>query len=126
MLFRSATEDTITAITHLPDRANASACFGAPVVSGDRTVIPVADITYGFGFGFGGSRGSGPDHAPAGRGAAGGGGARTRGIAVIEVAPTGVRILPIEDQTSIRMAGIAFASAATAIVARTLLKLIRG
>ena len=44
----------------------------------------------------------------------------------LEVAPQGVRILPIEDHTAIRVAAITFASAATAILARTLLKLIRG
>ncbi|MFA7248670.1 MAG: spore germination protein GerW family protein [Dehalococcoidia bacterium] len=119
-----ATEDALAEVTRIPDRANAAACFGTPVISGDRTVIPVADIVYGFGLGWGGSEAS--DKAPAGHGGGGGAGARTRAIAVIEVAPGGVRILPIEDQTSIRMAAIAFASAATAILARTLLKLIRG
>ena len=117
-------ERTLGEVMRIADRANAAACFGTAVVVGDRTVIPVADIAYGFGLGFGGSE----PHAmsPGGPGGGAGGGARTRAIAVIEVASTGVRILPIEDHTSIRMASIAFASASTAIVARTLLKLIRG
>lgn len=119
------TEDRLAEVTRIPDRATAAACFGAPVTSGDRTVIPVADIQYGFGVGWGGSEGGSPT-GPAGHGGGAGGGARTRAIAVIEVAPGGVRILPIEDQTSVRMAAIAFASAATAILARTMLKLIRG
>ncbi|MEI7924723.1 MAG: spore germination protein GerW family protein [Chloroflexota bacterium] len=117
-------EDTLAQVMHIPDRANAAACFGTPVTSGDRTIIPVADIAYGFGAGWGGSQGN--EATPGGSGGGGGGGARTRAIAVIEVAPDGVRILPIEDQTSIRIAAITFASAATAILARTLLKLIRG
>lgn len=119
-----ASEDTLAEVMHIADRANAAACFGAAVVAGDRTVIPVADVMYGFGVGFGGSEPH--EKSPGGHGGGAGGGARTRAIAVIEVAPNGVRILPIEDHTSIRMAGIAFASAATAILARTLLKLIRG
>ena len=119
-----ATEDTLAEVTRIPDRATAAACFGAPVTAGDRTVIPVADIQYGFGMGWGGSPGN--TDVPGGSGGGAGGGARTRAIAVIEVAPNGVRILPIEDQTSIRIAAITFASAATAILARTLLKLIRG
>lgn len=119
-------EENLAEIMRLPDRATAAACFGTAVTAGERTVIPVADIQYGFGLGFGGSEGGGTAQAPAGHGGGAGGGVRTRGIAVIEVAPQGVRILPIEDQTSIRMAGIAFASTATAIIARTLLKLIRG
>jgi len=119
-----ATEDTLAEVTRIPDRATAAACFGAPVTSGDRTVIPVADIQYGFGVGWGGS--NQVPGTPGGHGGGAGGGARTRAIAVIEVAPGGVRILPIEDQTSIRIAAITFASAATAILARTMLKLIRG
>jgi len=119
-----ATEDTLAEVTRIPDRATAAACFGAPVTSGNRTVIPVADIQYGFGVGWGGS--NEVPGVPGGHGGGAGGGARTRAIAVIEVSPDGVRILPIEDQTSIRMAAIAFASAGTAIIARTMLKLIRG
>ncbi len=117
-------EDALAEVTRIPDRATAAACFGTPVTAGDRTVIPVADIQYGFGVGWGGS--TPPDAKPGGHGGGAGGGARTRAIAVIEVAPNGVRILPIEDHTAIRIAGITFASAATAILARTLLKLIRG
>ena len=121
-------EDTLAEVARIPDRASAAACFGAPITSGEHTVIPVADVAYGFGLGWGGSHPPATPGAPGGRGAggAGGGGVRTRGIAVIEVAPGGVRILPIEDQTAIRLASIAFASAAIAITARTLLKLIRG
>ena len=120
----TGTESALAEVTRIPERATAAACFGTAVSSGDRTVIPVAEVVYGFGVGFGGSEPH--ELSPGGHGGGGGGGARTRGVAVIEVAPNGVRILPIEDQTSIRMAGIAFASAATAILARTLLKLIRG
>lgn len=117
-------EDNLAEVARIPDRASAAACFGAPVSSGERTVIPVADVSYGFGFAWGGSEPA--EGTPGGRGGGAGGGAHTRGIAVIDVGPSGVTILPIEDQTSIRLAGITFASAATAIVARTLLRLIRG
>ena len=114
------TREALAEVTCIPERTNAAARFGAPVVSGDRTVIPVAEIAYGFGVGWGGSE---PGAAtPGGHG----GGARTRAIAVIEIAPQGVRILPIEDHTTIRIATITFASVATAILARTLLKLVQG
>lgn len=116
-------EDAMTEVSRIPDRAGAAACFAPAVTAGDRTVIPVADVQYGFGFGWGG--GTGPEGEQGGGGGAGGG-AKSRGIAVVEVGPTGVRVLPIEDYTSIRLASITFASAATAIVARTMLKLLRG
>jgi len=53
------------------ERAPASHCFGTAVSAGDRTVIPVAEVTYGVGFGWG--SGGPPD---AGGGGAGG---RARG-----------------------------------------------
>lgn len=117
-------EQAIADIARIPDRAGAATCFGAAVTSGDHTVIPVADVSYGFGFGYG--RGHDAATGSEGGGGGGGGGARSRGVAVIDVSPQGVRILPIEDQTSIRLASITLASASTAIVARTLLKLLRG
>ena len=61
-----------------------------------------------------------------GSGGGGGGGSRVRGVAVIEVAPDGVRVHPILDQTAVALAGIAFAAAAAAIMSRMLLKLVRG
>jgi uncharacterized spore protein YtfJ len=109
-------------LAHLPEHANAGACFGAPSTAGDRTVIPVAEVMYGFGMGWG----AGTADQETGGGGGGGGGSRVRGIAVIEVAPDGVQVHPVVDTTALRLASIAFASAATAIVARTLLKLIRG
>ena len=121
-------EDAVAQVLGIPERATAAACFGTPVTAGERTVIPVADIQYGFGAGWGagwGTSETNPTHS-GGRGGGAGGGARTRAIAVIEITPQGVRVLPIEDHTSIRIAGITFSSAATAIVSRTLLKLIRG
>ena len=70
--------------------------------------------------------GGGSDSRSSGTGGGAGGGARSRAVAVIEVAPDGVRVLPIEDYTQIRLASIAFVSMGAALMARTLLKLIRG
>jgi uncharacterized spore protein YtfJ len=117
-------DEAIAQVARLPERAGAASCFGDPVSHGDRTVIPVAEVSFGFGFGWG--QGSGPQGEGEGGGGGAGGGARARGIAAIDVGPTGVRILPIEDQTALRLASITFASTSTAIVARTLLKLLRG
>ena len=114
----------ISELAHIPDRASASACFGAPTEAGGRVIIPVAEVAYGLGLGWGGGRGPGTEGE--GGGGGGGGGSRIRGVAVIEVGPDGVRVHPIEDRTAITLAGIAFASAATAITARALQKLIRG
>lgn len=118
---RIAPETALDEVARLPERAGAQACFGSPVTAGDRTVIPVAEVSYGLGFGWGG----GGDAQGSGGGGAGGG-ARSRAVAVIDVSPEAVRILPIEDYTQLRLAGIAFAGASAALVSRTLLKLVRG
>lgn len=116
-------EDHLTEIAHIPDRANAEACFGKPASVGERTVIPVAEVTYGLGFGWGGGRDA---KGESGSGGGGGGGSRVRGVAVIELSPDGVRIHPIRDETAIRLASIGYVTGATAILSRTLQKLIRG
>ena len=118
------TPDVIRELAQIPERATAAACFGAPTTAGERTVIPVAEVTYGLGVGWGGGDSKHDDVQDSG--GAGGGGSRVRGVAVIEVAPDGVRVHPLRDETSITLAGIAFAAASTALIARTLTKLIRG
>ena len=115
--------EALDRIARLPEFAGASACFGAAVTAGDRVVIPVAEVQYGLGFGWGG----GTDATSAvGSGGGAGGVARSRAIAVIEISPDEVRVVSIEDHTQIRLASIAFIGTTVALLARTLLKLIRG
>lgn len=116
----------ITSIAHIPDRAAASTCFGQPASAGDRTVIPVAEVMYAMGFGYGRGETEKEGIESQGGGGGGGGGSRVRGIAVIEVAPDGVRVHPIIDQTSVALASIALASMAFTLGTRTLTKLVRG
>lgn len=118
--------EALTHLTNIPERATAAACFGAPASAGDRTVIPVAEVWYGLGFGWGSGETEKDGVENEGSGGGGGGGSRVRGVAVIEVSPDGVRVHPIVDQTAVALAGIAFASAAAAIMSRMLLKLVRG
>ena len=112
-------------LASIPGRVTAAACFGEAQAVGDQVVIPVAEVVYGLGFGYGydGDEGA-SEHGRAGGG--GGGGGRARAVAVIRVSPEGVEVHPVRDETAITLAGIAFVSAATVIVARTLRKLIRG
>ena len=116
------TAEAIKELAQVPERTSAAHCFGASVSSGERTVIPVAEISYGVGFGWG----SGGPAEVGGSGGAGGAGGHARGIAVIEVSAGGVRVHPVYDQTAITLAGFALASAAAGLASKTLLKLIRG
>lgn len=116
--------EALRELTRIPDRSGAAVCFGPPTTAAERTVIPVAEVYYGLGLGWGG--GADPKTQAQGGGGGGGGGSRSRGVAVIELGPEGVSVHAVRDDTAITLAGIAFASMATAIVARTVLKLIRG
>ena len=95
--------------------AQPGAVFGAPVVSGQYTVITASEV--GAGGGFGAGRGTGTGSAPRstesgapvqneGSGMGGGGGASGRPIAAIVIGPNGVSVKPIFDITKIALAGI--------------------
>ncbi len=68
--------------------------FGEPISAGDRTVIPVARISYGFGGG-GGSH----DGGEARQGGGGGGGGRMSALpaGVVEITSSGTRFMPFLD-----------------------------
>jgi uncharacterized spore protein YtfJ len=73
--------------------ANAKSVFGEPIQAGDKTVVPVAKVAYGFGGGFG----SGKDGAHPGRdgeGGGGGGGVRAFPAGALEITSTGTRFVP--------------------------------
>lgn len=123
----ASASDAMRVLAALPERASAAACFGQPATSGERVVIPVAEVTCGLGFGWGRGHSDASGDTPGGEGGGGGGGggARARAVAVIELGPEGVRVHPIVDQTSVSMAGIAFASAGLAIVGSAVKRLLR-
>jgi uncharacterized spore protein YtfJ len=63
--------------------------FGDPVEAQGKTVIPVAEVAYGFGAG----SGSRSDEQASGGG--GGGGLRAAPIGVVEITPQTTRFIPI-------------------------------
>jgi uncharacterized spore protein YtfJ len=63
--------------------------FGEPVEAQGKTVIPVAQVAYGFGAG----SGSRSDDQASGGG--GGGGLRAAPVGVIEITPQATRFIPI-------------------------------
>ncbi len=75
--------------------------YGEPVHHGDLTVIPVAQVAYGFGGGMG-RPGRGRRPASSGTGESdqgqpeggGGGGARLTPVGAIEIGPHGTRFIP--------------------------------
>jgi uncharacterized spore protein YtfJ len=91
--------------------ADVSRVFGKPVVKGEVTVIPAAEVLAIGGFGLG--SGSGADTNSSGQrrrggGSGGGGGGRVlaRSVAVVEVTADGVRVRPVVDVTKIALAAL--------------------
>lgn len=79
--------------------------YGEPVSMGNRTVIPVARIAYGFGGG-----GGRPNQEPQGFGGGGGGRVSAVPVGVIEITPENTRFIPFTDWRKLGwIAGIAFA-----------------
>jgi uncharacterized spore protein YtfJ len=115
----------------LGQHATVDAVFGQPQVIGERTVIPVARLTYGFGGGLGSGpqgrqRRAAPPTAPAdgaaaeGFGFGGGGGVRAEPVAVVEIGPRGLRVVPVVDANRLigRVFATVFGFALAALVVR--------
>ncbi|MGD1992096.1 MAG: spore germination protein GerW family protein [Anaerolineae bacterium] len=107
------------------EKATSRAVFGDPIVIEERTVIPVAQVTYGFGLGFDSSAGEGAEGEPAEEdvGGGGGGGAGARPIGVVEVTREGVQVKPIVDEQKLAIGGALLVAWITVWVARTLVRI---
>ena len=82
------------------DRATWKAVFGDPQPHGDRVIIPVSTVGYGFGLGMGRwSPAAGEQQDPMGGG--GGAGGRSHPVALIEVTPEKTVIRPVLDWSRI-------------------------
>ena len=90
--------------------------FGEPVEVGDKKIIPVARIAYGFGGGYGqggknkmltqSNNHSSENPFPAGEGAGGGGGMYARAKGIFEISPQGTKFIPADANKQLLM-GIA-------------------
>lgn len=97
---------------NLSTRAQVKSVFGDPVVAGEKTIIPVARIVYGFGAGAG-TGGVGETSAK-GEGGGGGGGVRALPVGVFEVSPTQTRFVPVRDRK--QQAGLVLLGAAVGML----------
>ncbi len=106
-------------ITQLVDSIGVKSVFGDPTTENGITIIPVAQVEYGFGYGGGyGSNPNADDEDDAdqeaaeertpGEGGGGGGGAGGRATprGFIRITPEGVRYEPISDDNRVPLAGI--------------------
>jgi uncharacterized spore protein YtfJ len=83
----------------LATSASVKNVYGEPVTVGNRTIIPVACVRYGFGAGGGEKRGEQESH-----GGGGGGGMFAKPAGVLEITPEGTRFIPFPDYRKIAAA----------------------
>ncbi len=110
------------AVERVRDTAQWRAAFGEPQVFEDRTVIPVAQVGYGFGLGFGHPAEIPEDEAvlaAEGQGGAGGG-AMSRPLGAIVVSTDDVYFEEAVDANKIALAGILLAGVIVVQAAATL------
>lgn len=98
----------------LQTAATVKSVYGDPVVSGDRTVIPVARVSFGFGAG-------GRSLADGEGGGGGGGGVRAEPAGMIEISPAGTTFISFPDYRRLA-AAFAFGMAAGMLLSRALRK----
>ncbi|MDD3828485.1 MAG: spore germination protein GerW family protein [Anaerolineae bacterium] len=110
------------AVERVRDTAQWRAAFGEPQVFEDRTVIPVAQVGYGFGLGFGHPAEVPEDEevlAAEGQGGVGGG-AMSRPLGAIVVSDDDVYFEEAVDANKIALAGILLAGVIVVQAAATL------
>jgi uncharacterized spore protein YtfJ len=90
--------------------------YGEPIIAGDKTIIPVAQIAIGIGGGYGQGKRKNVtteteerDRQQPGEGAGGGGGMYAKPKGVYEITPTNTRFIPASNTKSLLLAaGIGF------------------
>jgi uncharacterized spore protein YtfJ len=90
------------AIGGLSESASVDRVYGDPMTADGKTLVPVAQIAYGFGGGFG--SGTGEDGAGAGEGGGGGGGVRATPVGVLEVSDGETRFVRFDDRRRLALA----------------------
>ena len=87
------------------DSLSSKTIYGDPITAGGVTVVPVAEVRFGFGGGGGGGTGQpGEDGVVAGTGGGGGGGGgAVEPVGFIEITESGSRWVPVEPPQSTQL-----------------------
>jgi uncharacterized spore protein YtfJ len=105
------------------EAADWKTAFGEPQVAEDKTIIPVAQVGYGFGLGFGiGTAPEVEEDTPetTGEGGGVGGGVSSRPVGVIVVTPESVYFEETRDEAKIALLGMGMVTLSIYQIAKTL------
>jgi len=86
--------------------ASVHSVFGQPVTVGEKVVIPIASVSYGFGMGFGEATGQEIEEPNGGAGGGEGGGMSARPLGVVEITPERTHVEPIVNEQALTVAGM--------------------
>jgi uncharacterized spore protein YtfJ len=107
-------DQLFTRLDEAQKSANVNAVFGPPTTMGEKTVIPIASVSYAFGLGFGEEQ----EKEASDTGAGG-------GVGLAEITPERTHIEPIVDEQTVALAGIALAAWSVFWIARAVIKILR-
>jgi uncharacterized spore protein YtfJ len=107
-------------------QASVDAVYGQPVTVGEKVVIPMASVAYGFGLGFGEGtdQAAGESGGCAGGGEGGGMGARPLGV--IEITPEHTRVEPYVNEQAVTLAGMVLGAWSIFWVAAAVIRIMGG
>ena len=114
-------DQLFTRLDEVQKSANVNAVFGPPVTTGEKTVIPIASVSYAFGLGFGEEQ----EQEASDTGGGGGAGALAKPIGLAEITPARTHIEPIVDEQTVALAGIALAGWSVFWIAQAVKKILR-
>jgi sporulation protein YtfJ len=92
-------EDVMKEVTSELERlVSAKTVVGEPVIAGDKTILPITKVS--FGFGSGGGEGS-KNNVESGFGGGGGGGAKIEPVAFLVISDEGVRLMTLSGNNDL-------------------------
>ena len=110
-----------TRLDELQKSANVNAVFGQPVQVGEKTVIPIASVQYGFGLGFGEQE---EPASEANVGGGGGAGAIAKPLGLAEITPESTRVETVVDEQRVIRAGMLLGAWSIFWIANALIRIL--
>jgi len=99
-------DELFVRLEDMQTNASVDAVFGQPVTVGEKVVIPIASVSYGFGMGFGEATGQEAQESNGGVGGGEGGGMSARPVGVVEITPERTRVEPVVNEQAVALAGM--------------------
>lgn len=96
-------------VERLSEHATVDRVYGEPITADEKTVVPVARVSYGFGGGFGSDADAAVEEGDGGEGGGIGGGVRAAPVGALEITDGETRFVRFTDLKSLALAvGVGF------------------